>query len=241
MIFSKEKIDEKASGAIAILHAERTLRRQILEGFYLPGEKVSDSAISQELGISRTSIRESFQRLAQDGLISIIPNRGAFVAEYSNEEMLELYELREALEVFAIGQATKRASHEKILALKEMLTVTKTSMVEHGGRYPVELDFHETVCEFAGNKTLQKEIEKIHHKLKLVRISSGFNPVRAREAYFEHLEILEAMIRRDVKAAETAMRSHLNNSVISAQNSKTTTKQIEENSDYQAKQSLLSR
>ena len=63
VIFPKE---DKASGALAITHAERTLRRQILEGFYLPGQKISDSAISKDLGVSRTSVRESFQRLVQD-------------------------------------------------------------------------------------------------------------------------------------------------------------------------------
>tara|TARA_B110000503_G_C7172235_1_gene424911 strand:- start:4409 stop:5125 length:717 start_codon:yes stop_codon:yes gene_type:complete len=238
VIFAKK---EKASGAIAVSHAERTLRRQILEGFYLPGDKVSDSTISNELGISRTSIRESFQRLAQDGLITIIPNRGAFVTEHSQKEIFELFELRDALEVFAVAQATKRAPQRMTLALKEMLTITKASMVEHGGRYPVELDFHATVCEMAGNETLQREIKKVHQKLKLVRIHSGYNPARAREAYIEHSEILEAMIKRDVKAAENAMRSHLNNSKISTQTANYAPEQKLNNSDYQAKQSLLGR
>jgi DNA-binding GntR family transcriptional regulator len=214
VIFPKE---DKASGALAITHAERTLRRQILEGFYLPGQKISDSAISKDLGVSRTSVRESFQRLVQDGLITIVPNRGAFVTERDKQEVSELYELREALEVFAVSQATLRASTEKLIAIKEMLTITKTSMVEHGGRYPVELDFHATVCELAGNQALLDEIQKVHHKLKLTRIFSGYKPARARDAYWEHLSILEAMIRRDSNAAAEAMRSHLCNSRISTE------------------------
>jgi DNA-binding GntR family transcriptional regulator len=214
VIFPKE---DKASGALAITHAERTLRRQILEGFYLPGQKISDSTISKDLGVSRTSVRESFQRLVQDGLITIVPNRGAFVTERNKQEASELFELREALEVFAVSQATLRASTEKLIAIKEMLTITKASMVEHGGRYPVELDFHATVCELAGNQALQDEIQKVHHKLKLTRVFSGYKPARARDAYWEHLSILEAMIRRDSKAAAEAMRSHLCNSRISTE------------------------
>lgn len=114
-----------------------------------------------------------------------------------------------------------------------MLTITKASMVEHGGRYPVELDFHATVCNLSQNKVLLNEIKKVHRRLKLIRIHSGFKPARAREAYGEHLAILEAIIRRDSHAAEEAMRTHLENSRQSSQG--------EETFNHPTEQSLLSR
>jgi DNA-binding GntR family transcriptional regulator len=217
VIFNRQEVEEKISGPEAISHAEKTVSRQILEGFYFPGEKISDSAISDELGISRTSVRESFQRLVKDGLLTIMPNRGAFVAQPSDKEIIELFEIRMALEVYAVGLATQRAPIEKILSLKEMLSITKMSMVEHGGRYPIEQDFHATVCAMAGNQLLTDEIERIHHRIKLIRLKSGYKPARAKVAYFEHLAILEAMLARDVVRAQKAMVTHLENSQDSSQ------------------------
>jgi len=209
----------KASGAEAVDYSVRTLRRQIVDGFHHPSERISDFAVSEALTISRTSVRESFQKLVTEGLLFIVPNRGAFVVERSPEEVTELYEVREALEVLAVRLAIEKASNEKLLSLKEMLSVTKTSMIEHGGRYPVEVDFHKSICDLAENKELAQNMELVNCKLKIARRQSGYIPERARAAYGEHGEILEAMIRRDIPTAENLIRKHLLNSRASFQNS----------------------
>jgi len=209
----------KASGAEAVDYSVRTLRRQIVDGFHHPSERISDLAVSEALTISRTSVRESFQKLVTEGLLFIVPNRGAFVVERSPEEVTELYEVREALEVLAVRLAIEKASNEKLLSLKEMLSVTKTSMIEHGGRYPVEVDFHKSICDLAENKELAQNMELVNCKLKIARRQSGYIPARARAAYGEHEEILEAMIRRDIPTAENLIRKHLLNSRASFQNS----------------------
>lgn len=209
----------KASGAEAVDYSVRTLRRQIVDGFHHPSQRISDLAVSEELTVSRTSVRESFQKLVTEGLLFIVPNRGAFVVERSAEEIIELYEVREALEVSAIRLAIEKASNEKLNSLKEMLSVTRTSMIEHGGRYPVEVDFHKSICDLAENKELAQTLEIVNCKLKIARRQSGYIPERARAAYAEHKEILEAMILRDIPTAEALIRQHLANSRFSVQKS----------------------
>jgi DNA-binding GntR family transcriptional regulator len=209
----------KASGAEAVDYSFRTLRRQIVDGFHHPSQRISDLAVSEELTVSRTSVRESFQKLVTEGLLFIVPNRGAFVVERSAEEIIELYEVREALEVSAIRLAIEKASNEKLNSLKEMLSVTRTSMIEHGGRYPVEVDFHKSICDLAENKELAQTLELVNCKLKIARRQSGYIPERARAAYEEHKEILEAMIHRDIPTAEGLIRKHLANSRFSVQKS----------------------
>ena len=214
---NKKKV--KASGAEAVDYSVRTLRRQIVDGFHHPSQRISDLAISEELTVSRTSVRESFQKLVTEGLLFIVPNKGAFVVEHSPEEIIELYEVREALEVSAVRLAIEKASNDKLNSLKEMLSVTRTSMIEHGGRYPVEVDFHKSICELAENKELAQTLELVNCKLKIARRQSGYIPERARAAYAEHKEILEAMIGRDIPRAEALIRQHLANSRFSIQNS----------------------
>lgn len=209
----------KTSGAEAVDYSVRTLRRQIVDGFHHPSQRISDLAVSEELTVSRTSVRESFQKLVTEGLLFIVPNRGAFVVERSAEEIIELYEVREALEVSAIRLAIEKASNEKLNSLKEMLSVTRTSMIEHGGRYPVEVDFHKSICDLAENKELAQTLEIVNCKLKIARRQSGYIPERARAAYAEHREILEAMILRDIPTAEALIRQHLANSRFSVQKS----------------------
>ena len=118
---------------------------------------------------------------------------------------------------------------ERLLALQGMLTITQTSIVEHGGRYPVDLDFHEKIFELADNPLLSEHASQVNAKLRLSRSKSGFMPARAREAYAEHVAILNAMLRRDVQGAVDAMRKHVTNSRINSEereDSLNSTKQI---------------
>jgi DNA-binding GntR family transcriptional regulator len=88
-------------------------------------------------------------------------------------------------------------------------------MREHGGRYPVELDFHKTIIELAANSELSSHISIVHNRLRILRVQSGYQTERALAAYFEHVAILDAMIRRDSEAAQAHMRAHLRESRIS--------------------------
>lgn len=197
------------AAASPVQRAEQVIRRMIVEGIYKPGARVSDLHLSKELGIGRSHVREAFQRLIREGTLTAIPNRGAFVSRLELDELADLMEVREALEVHIIRLAVVRATAEDIARLEDMMTITRLSLVEQGGHYPVELDFHAEVAELARNSKLTQRLADVNLLLKLSRTRSGHIPQRAEEAYAEHMEVVAAIRNRDVEAAQQAMRKHL--------------------------------
>jgi len=197
------------AGPAAVEFVEHVVRRLISEGDYHPGARISDLQLSKRLGLGRTSVREAFQRLSKEGLISVIPNRGAFVTKLTDVQIDELYEVREALEVFAAKLAAERAPADRLASLQEMLAVTRLSLVKHGGHYPADLDFHERVLALAGNMELMRRASEVNMQLRVARLRSGYVPSRAEDAYEEHQKILDAIVERNVGRAESAMREHL--------------------------------
>jgi len=198
-----------SSGFFAIQRAEEYLRHQITGGFYLPGSRVSDVRVAGVLNIGRTAVREAIQRLNKEGLIHVIPNRGAFVMELDHQAVGELFELREALETHAVRLAALRATPERLNSLQEMLVVSRLSLVKHGGQYPAQLDFHERVVGLSGNQEIIRECKKVSNRIRLARLRSGSRPARADEALSEHQAVVSALLERNPEAAAEAMRDHL--------------------------------
>lgn len=208
---SNQRVAEYRSGQ----RAEDYLRRQIIDGYFEPGSRVSDASLSTVLGVGRTSVREAIQRLSTEGLIEMIPNRGAFVAEVSGREVRDLFELREALESFAAGLAAERASLERLNSLQEMLLASRSSLVKHGGQYPVQLDFHERVVSLSNNDALIESSRQVSNRLRVARVRSGSQPARADEALIEHEAVLNALLERNATKASEAMRNHLRHAQLS--------------------------
>lgn len=194
---------------LAAQMAEDYLRGQILDGFFESGSRVSDVKLSKVLDVGRASVREAILSLSKEGLLEIIPNRGAFVPAFSVDQVLNLFELREALETFAVRLAAKRASALKLNSLSEMLLVSKLSVVKHGGQYPAQLDFHERVVSMSENPEIIARCRAVSSRLIIARRRSGSRPARADEAILEHQEILDALVERNPSRAEAAMRGHL--------------------------------
>jgi DNA-binding GntR family transcriptional regulator len=181
--------------------AQEAIRHLIFTGTYKPGQRLKEAEISQKLGISRAPVREAIQTLANDGLIELVPHKGAIVANFDVREVRQLYEVREALEVMAARLAAERASVQQLEKLQKLLETT-TTVIEgsESTSYPRDLDFHRGVLELAGNP-----------KLQLVRLWSGSRPGRASESYEEHVAVFEALREKDPEEAERAMRNHISN------------------------------
>lgn len=192
--------------------AREVIRHMILTGTYGPGQRLKEMDISQELGISRSPIREAVQGLANEGLVKIVPQKGAFVASFDIQEVGELYEVREALEVMAVRLAADRAEDHRVEELEEFLEATKATLDSHQATgYPRDLDFHKKVAELSQNRKLAQKIAEINSQLGLVRLRSASKPGRALQAYEEHIAIFEALRQRDSKKAVRAMRGHIHN------------------------------
>jgi DNA-binding GntR family transcriptional regulator len=188
----------------------QAVRELILGGHFRPGDRINEAELAAALGVSRGPLREALQQLASEGLVHRIPHRGTFIPEFGAAETVELYELREALEVMAARLAAERATTDELAELGRILDATgELLQASPDAHYPPDLDFHERIVAIAGNRQLQARYHEVHRLLRVARSSSAFRTERAHRAYGEHLEILRALETHDPDVADRAMRAHL--------------------------------
>lgn len=196
---------------------EAVLREMILDGTIAPGERLNEVALAASLGISRGPLREAIQRLTSEGLLTVITHRGAFVRTFSRAEVVELYELRAALELHAVRLACRRATDDEIEDLAALLDETQERISETSNRaYPPELDFHLRVVMLASNPALLNRTLETQRQLSLARSISAKRPLRARAAVVEHDQLVNALKQRDRNLATGLMEEHLEHSMHSA-------------------------
>ena len=181
----------------------------IAEGRLRPGQRVREIAFAEQLGISRTPIREALQRLARDGLITLDARNGARITELSLEAIQELYDLREILEGSAARFAALSAKANDLQRLKAILA----KEAEHGND-PAALAklnklFHRTLCEAANNRYLMSAVSDFSTTLLLLGPTTLAAGGRAGESQAEHRDIVEAVAAGDADKAETLMRAHI--------------------------------
>ena len=140
------------------------LRDEILADHLLPGTELSEVALSKELAISRGPIREAMGRLAAEGLITMRPRRRAEVRSLTPQELIDAYQVREALEVMAVRLLIRRVTEADLARLEELID----QMAAHGAEgavrefFTANVSFHELLCELSGNPKLQE----VHHRLE---------------------------------------------------------------------------
>jgi len=190
------------------------LRQNILRRKFLPGERLIERELVEKLGVSSTTIREALTRLAKDGLVGKLPDRGAFVTKLSKNDIKEIYELREQIEGLAARWAAERVSEEKIEQLKSLIKYSEGRIKENSWSYDDalnELKFHDLTAEMSGNTRLRKIIRDIRNQSKLLISASSVHPKRGREAFEEEKKILEAIIAQDPDSAEQYAKEHVRN------------------------------
>jgi DNA-binding GntR family transcriptional regulator len=142
----------------------RHLRQQILDDQLPPGTELSEVALSRELAVSRGPIREAMGRLAAEGLVTVRPRRGAEVRSLTTRELIDAYQVREALEVLAVRLAVPRITPADLARLDELVD----NMAEFAGKdevaefFAANVAFHELLCELSGNEKLRE----VHHRLE---------------------------------------------------------------------------
>jgi len=196
--------------------AYRTIKSKILAQEYLPGFQLKEVQISQEVGLTRTPVREAFIRLEREGLLKIFPNRGAFVTELSQKEIEDFYEVREALEVKAVSLAVRRANREELSQLGKMLNKTH-QLYQRGAVKNYDdprFDFHLELVKLSKNDKLVSGWKMLAAQLSLVRIKSSMTRKRYLTALSEHLEILNHIEAGGSKKAEKLLETHLHKSKI---------------------------
>jgi GntR family transcriptional regulator, rspAB operon transcriptional repressor len=189
----------------------RHLRQQILEDQLPPGTELSEVALSRELAVSRGPIREAIGRLAAEGLVTVRPRRGAEVRSLTPTELIDAYQVREALEVLAVRLAVPRITSSDLARLDELVD----SMAEFARKdqvtdfFAANVAFHELLCELSGNEKLRE----IHHRLEgeIRRFQARTLALRGNldSSVSEHRAILAAVRLRDVDKACELTAAHI--------------------------------
>ncbi len=195
--------------------AVEILREQIVSGTYDSGARLNEVEIADSMGISRGPLREALQRLAAEGLVELIPHRGAFVRSFTVAELRTMYEFREIIESGAARLAAKRASPQAVTAVRESLAEAEAILsADPDAPYPAAPDFHRQILELADNPSLLAVGIELQTQIRIARRSSARKPGRARDALDEHHAIVRAIAAGDGSAAADAMARHLAKSLL---------------------------
>jgi DNA-binding GntR family transcriptional regulator len=187
------------------------IKQRILSNRLRPGTKLVHEQLANELRVSRTPVREALERLYSEGYIVHILRRGFFVAEIDETEARELYELREALEVFALRkvfETTETWPMEHIRALNGQYRVAIDSLGTRD-RMLTDRDFHLGLARLAGNGRVVDTLASIFDRVILKRRVEGYLPTRGPEAYKEHIALIEALADHDAASSEAILRGHI--------------------------------
>ena len=198
-----------------ITNADKTfyqLRKDIVEGVIASGSKLSETELSTKYEVSRAVIREAINRLASCHLVERRANVGARVVELSTDGLVQLYQVREALEGMAARLAARNMQDEEINSLQGLID-SHFNKVKDGESYYQEagdVDFHYRIVLGSKNAHLISVlIDGLYHLVRMYRVQLGMAGPRVTRAYDEHRNIVQAIANRDEELAEMLMRRHI--------------------------------
>lgn len=185
----------------------------IVSGELVAGDRINESSLAEQLGISRGPIREACRSLEQAGLLTSKTNRGMYVREVSLEEARDLYELRGAVAGLAGELIVKRAKDVEIQQLQQL--VEQMQAAADGSKteeyYRLNLQFHDGLVRAARNSALEDTYRKIVNQLHLLRRRGLVQEGNLQVSNREHREIVSALSERDAQKASQAIRTHVAN------------------------------
>ena len=186
--------------------------------------RLDERQLSEKLGVSRTPVREALCRLEQEGLVKMIPRRGAFVVRKTKQEILDMIFVWAALESMAARLIVDRASDDDIASLRRMFATFEGSQVqakidEYSDK---NVEFHQTILNLSRCQLLENMTENLFIHLRGIRRRTITENDRASRSIIDHMHIIEALEARDADRAERLVREHTLNLA----------KHIEENVHY---------
>lgn len=191
----------------------KVLEEDILSGKLQPGDSLIETKLSDELGVSRTPIREAIRQLELEDLVRIIPNKGAVVLGVSPQDIHDIYTIRMLIEGLAARWAAEKITPEEIKQLKESVELSEFYTLKSDMQHLQELDsrFHEIIYDACKSKPLRHTLTTFHHYIKRARASSFETPGRAKKALEEHKAILEAIMDKNPEKAAKLACDHVKN------------------------------
>lgn len=195
-----------------------TLRERILKGVYKPGERLMEIHLADQLGVSRTPIREAIRMLELEGLVKMVPRKGAQVAKISKEDLQDVLEVRKALDTLSVKLACERITEDEIKLLNNAEREFEKAFASKDVREIAEADvaFHDVIHAATKNGRLKSMISNLAERIYRYRFeyikqqSDG-----GKTLMLEHREIMRCIESRDVESAVKATEIHIDNQEIS--------------------------
>ncbi|WP_116132742.1 GntR family transcriptional regulator [Tropicimonas sp. IMCC34043] len=187
------------------------VREAIHDGEFKVGDRVTEVALAEKFGVSRTPIRDAISKLEADGLLTNVPRRGLIVTDLSHQQIGELYMMREVLEGAAARLAALAGSDAEISTLQGLVTTEETALPDPAKLSAINKKFHRLLALAAHNRYLLVAIEQLSITMSLLPslLAEGG---RSQIAHDQHMLIVEAIKKRDPEAAEAAIRDHIRSS-----------------------------
>ena len=193
-----------------------TLRDAIIKQVLKPGERLMEIQLADEMGVSRTPVREAIRKLELEGLVVMVPRKGAYVAGVSMKDIHEVYEVRAALEMLAVSLAAERITDEELDALERQVlreSEAEANADEHSLDNIIYIDssFHDIIYQAAHNQRLVQFVNILQEQLQRFRAASLSRPGRSKTALEEHKQIVEALAERNGELAAKLAKEHIDN------------------------------
>ena len=191
------------------------LRKDILQGKLRQGEKLTEQQICDEYNVSRTPVREAFRQLELEGFIETIPNRGAFVVGFSDQDIQDMYELRKSYELLAVKWAIERITKEEFERLEEAFEFMEfyTQKKDYEKMLNINMSFHELIYKASHNRMLYHILSSYQLYIKQSKVSNrnGRSSDYLDEILEEHRAIFDAFKEKNIEAGIAAVTKHLDN------------------------------
>lgn len=189
------------------------LRQSILDGKLEPGKRLMEIQMAEQLGVSRTPIREAIRKLELEGLVVMVPRKGAYVADVSIKDILEVLEIRMVLEGLAASLAAERMSDDEIKELTSICEQFKKYYEEDNieGMIEKDVEFHDCIFNSTGNEKLNQISQSLREQIYRFRVRYISRYDKAKELVEEHQALLEAIVNRDPENANKYGMAHIEN------------------------------
>ncbi len=181
-------------------------------GVISPGTRMMEVELAEEMGVSRTPVREAIRKLEKEGMISIEPRRGAYASSLSNQDMVDILEVRQTMEGLAADLATVRFTEDQKKELLEVSEAFNQAVASGDMEQMIALDtlFHHLIVEGTGNKLLAVMVSQLQDMVLRFRYLYYDDFRRAEKMPEEHKEILDAIFDGDPNKAKEAADNHIN-------------------------------
>lgn len=190
-----------------------SIRGAIISGVLKPGERLMEVQFAQKMGVSRTPIREAIRKLELEGLVAMIPRKGAYVADLSIKNITDVLEVRAALEGLASGLAALRMSETEIKELELIAAQFQKAIEENevDGIIQTDMDFHDMIFKATRNEKLLQITNSLREQVQRFRIMYLNKSIKSLDLTKDHYEIVDAISKRNADMAEKLAKRHIEN------------------------------